>query len=108
MPRSNRELYIRNPIYEQVFTADWAKAALPRDRNRLTIAVGIALLIIGFGFGVWYTQFLPRPYIQALQTASDDYPVALEAHNSLSNIRFYADVADSLLADFWQRRALRA
>jgi WD40 repeat protein len=103
---ADRTLRVRNRIYERVFTSEWARRMMPpllTQGQRRTIASVAALLLIAFGF--WYTVFLPRPYIAALQAATDDYPA--QAYNSLRRIPGYGGKADELLAQFWERRALR-
>ncbi len=102
-PSKDRELRVRNRIYERVLTDEWARKAMPADWNgRIAIASTVVLLL---GIGVWYTALQPLQYIIALRTASDDYPLA--AYTKLRRIPGYADKADELLAEFWDRRALR-
>jgi WD40 repeat protein len=101
--REGRVLSVRNRIYARVFSEEWAKSVMPRDWNRRVAVASVALLIVGFG--VWYTQFLPRPYIVALQNASEDYPASTYAE--LHKIPGYASKADELLAEYWDRRAIK-
>lgn len=96
-------LSVRNRIYEQVFTERWAKGAMPANWNQRVAMASVAVLIIGFS--AWYTQFLPRPYTEALQTASEDYPA--NPYAELHKIPGYAGKADELLAEYWDRRAVK-
>ena len=102
----DRTLRVRNRIYERVFTAQWAKDAMPRDWNRRIGAVAVTILVLGFGF--WYTRLLPRQYIQTLRVVSEDYALASDAYKRLRTIPGYAGQAADLLAEFWERRAIRA
>jgi WD40 repeat protein len=103
VPRDGGLLTVRNRIYEQVFTERWAKDAMPANWNqRVAVASVVSLLM---GFSIWYMQFLPRPYIEALQNASEDYPA--NAYTALQKIPGYAGKADELLAEYWDRRAIR-
>ncbi len=104
--QENQTLRVRNRIYERVFTAEWAKASMPRDWNRRVAVAAVIVLILGFA--VWYTQFLPRLYIRNLQTASEDYAVTYDNYSRLRAIPSYADHAADLFARFWERRAIRA
>ncbi|MGH9836323.1 MAG: AAA-like domain-containing protein, partial [Blastocatellia bacterium] len=102
--REDRSLRVRNLVYERVFTEEWAKKAMPVDRRqRMAILSAAATLLIGFG--VWYTLFLPREYIRQLQSATDDYPGV--AYAKLHRLPGFGGKADELMAQFWERRALR-
>ncbi len=103
VPDATGTLHIRNRIYQAVFTADWAKVALPRDTNRYVAIASLLLFIMGVG--TWYTQFLPRAYVDALQAASEDYPE--RAYEALKGIPGYSGKADALLADYWNRRSIQ-
>jgi hypothetical protein len=104
VPASGGTLHIRNRIYREVFTTEWAKDALPRDRTGyLAIAsTFVVLLLVGI---ILYTQFLPRAYIETLQAASEDYPA--QSYEALKAIPGYSDTADTLLADYWARRSIQ-
>ncbi|MGH9850751.1 MAG: AAA-like domain-containing protein, partial [Blastocatellia bacterium] len=102
--REDRSLGVRNRVYERVFTDEWAKKAMPVDRRqRMAILSAAALLLIGFS--VWYAVFLPRELIRELQAATDDYPAV--AYAKLRRLPGFGGKADELLAQFWERRALR-
>jgi WD40 repeat protein len=102
-PRTDRSLRVRNRVYEHIFTDGWAKKAMPVDRRRQAIASAMALLLVGFG--LWYTLFLPNEYVRQLQTAADDYPAV--AYAKLHRLPGFGVKADELLAQYWERRALR-
>jgi WD40 repeat protein len=107
VPNKNSLLLVRNLIYKRVFTAEWAKQAMPPDWNR-RIAISSSVALVLLGFGIWYTQLLPRTHINVLLTASDDYQLAYNSYQSLRKIPGFATRADELLAQFWERHALRA
>jgi|GEM_PF-1904142 len=98
-------LVVRNRIYERVFTDEWAKKAMPVDWNRRMAVAAVAMLVLGFG--LWLEVLRPRPYINNLRNALDDYQVAIDNYNQLRRSPGYAGKADELLAQFWERRALR-
>jgi WD40 repeat protein len=100
-------LKVRNHIYEAVFTPSWAKSAMPVSfRRQLAVITLIVSLLV---FGIWYSLFLPRPYIQALQTAiSDDaYNTAIEAYLTLRANPFSRLRAVVLMQKFWEQRGLK-
>ena len=106
VPATGGVLRIRNRIYQEVFTKQWVNGVMPREISRTaTVAASLGLLLIGSG--IWYTQFLPRPYIEALQTASEDYQVVANVYESLKGIPGYGGKAEELLADYWVRRSVQ-
>ncbi|HJU04398.1 MAG TPA: AAA-like domain-containing protein, partial [Nitrospiraceae bacterium] len=106
VPRGDRVLRVRNRIYERVFTGRWAKQTMPANWNQ-RVAIGlVAVLVLAFLF--WYEVLQPRPYIETLQTVSEDYQVAYQAYQNLHSIVGYGGTADRLLAEFWDRRSVRA
>jgi WD40 repeat protein len=100
--RDGGMLTVRNRIYEQVFTKPWAKEAMPANWNRRVGVASVVTLLLGFG--AWYEVFLPRPYIKAIQAATEDYPA--QAYAELHDIPGYASKADELLAEYFDRRAM--
>ncbi|MCX6582403.1 MAG: AAA-like domain-containing protein [Candidatus Aminicenantes bacterium] len=103
VPSINRKLCVRNRIYKSIFTREWVKEAMPINWPRDISIASIAVLLLGLA--IWYTQLLPRLYIEVIRTAIDDVPVG--AYEKLRNISNFADKADDLLAGYWDRRALR-
>ncbi len=55
----NGQLALRNPIYEQVFTARWVNSVLPFEWRQVFIAAAAASLLILVP--LWYLRVLPRP-----------------------------------------------
>ena len=106
VPGDGGALAVRNRIYERVFTDQWAKEAMPTNWSRRVAVASLAALVLGFG--VWYEVLQPRPYIETLQTASEDYQVSYQAYQNLHSIFGYGGKADRLLAEFWDRRSVRA
>ncbi len=104
VPQSEGALTIRNKIYQQVFDVEWVETTLPRDRVKWAVVTTAAACLLAFI--VWYLLFLPKPYIQQLQLAKEDVPT--EAYESLKNIPGFSGKADELLAQYWDRRAVRA
>lgn len=92
------ELRVRNEIYALVFDARWVNQNLSFSFKGFSTAaiVVLALLVVP----IWYTEYLPRPYVQALSATTTDYPAAMAAHQSLANIPGYTTTADRLLGDF--------
>ena len=101
----DRMLRARNRIYERVFIAEWARKEMPVDWNRRQAVASAALLLLGISIGFWYAVLYPRQYIAPIQNAMDNYPGA--AYASLRRFPWYAGTADELMAQFWERRALR-
>lgn len=99
-------LAVRNRIYETVFNPDWVKSEMPVDWSRwsayTTAAASLALALI------WYAVFQPRPYIEQINLAEEDYAVAAEAYSKLYANPFSRFRANELMAQFWERRALKA
>ncbi|MDQ1354724.1 MAG: hypothetical protein QG657_5033, partial [Acidobacteriota bacterium] len=104
VPAEKRGLRVRNRIYQGIFTRDWVKEVMPVNWTRDIAAASIAVLFIGLA--IWYTQFLPKQYIERLRTAKDDVP--LVEYNKLKSFPGFAGRADELFAAYWDRRALRA
>ncbi|GBF31013.1 hypothetical protein MnTg04_00966 [bacterium MnTg04] len=106
--RANKQhqLVVRNRIYKQVFTPRWVNQQLPFDWKGLGKASVVGLLLLGVP--LWYTQILPRPYIETLSAATEDYQLAMAAYNDLRSIPGYGDTADRLLSGVLMRRSLRA
>ena len=99
-------LCVRNRLYRRVFTARWANENL-RIRLRVPAMVIAALLVMTF-IPFWYTQLLPRPYLEILTSASTDLEYAGEAYRNLRSFPGHADIADNLLLGFLKKRASTA
>jgi WD40 repeat protein len=99
-------LRVRNRLYERVFTARWANENLSM-RLRVPAMVVAAVLVMTF-IPFWYTQLLPRPYLEILTSASTDPEYASEAYRNLRSFPGHAVVADSLYLGFLNARASTA
>lgn len=90
-------------IFAEVFTARWANENLPvhwRTPVLVTIAV-LAFLAVPF----WYTQGLPRPYVNVLNDVSSELEIAETAWLNLRSFPGHGDTADTLYTMFVERRA---
>jgi WD40 repeat protein len=103
-PDAERRLQVRNRIYRQVFDERWVREKTPVDM-RLIVGSATALVLVAI-FSVWYVAIFPRPYVQALETASQDVQVAYNAYEALRK-PFYRAKADDLLGRFFERRSSR-
>jgi WD40 repeat protein len=96
-------LRVRNRLYEGVFTARWANENLPM-RLRVPLAiVGVIALFVLIPF--WYTQWLPRPYMDMLISPQLDLQSARTSYENLRSFPGHADTADSLFRAFVEMRA---
>lgn len=102
-------LRVRNAIYERVFTVDWAREELPVEIPLRTLGVSavVALLAIGFGYLLSGATNAAGPHIRTLNAAFEDENVAYQAYDSLRDLWWHADIADELLALYWERRGRR-
>ena len=97
------ELQIRNRIYETVFTARWANDNLP-NHWRVPAIVVAALFILTL-IPLWYTQWLPRSYVNVLTDLQTELIVAENAWLNLRSFPGHSDTADNLYRNFLQSRA---
>ncbi len=95
------ELRVRNEIYATVFSTRWANQNLPFGSRGIAVAVVVLALLVALP--VWYSEYLPRPYLHALNTVNQDFELAEDAYNSLSSLPGYGDTADRLFSDFLMR-----
>ncbi len=109
-PDQDGLLIVRNRIYERVFNLDWIKAAIPVDSVRLwatrTAVAAVSLLLMSLVF--WYEFIYPQPFINTLNKALEDYPVAESAYKDLRGIPLRQGWADKLWGQFNLRRMDRA
>ncbi|MEM8816024.1 MAG: AAA-like domain-containing protein [Pseudomonadota bacterium] len=88
------ELAVRNRIYADVFTARWANENLSvRWRTPALVAL-LALVLLAIPF--WYTQWLPRSYVNVLNDATSPLEQAETAWLNLRSFPGHADTADNL------------
>ncbi len=99
-------LAVRNRVYAAVFTARWANENLPTHWRTPAIAAAIILAIVALPF--WYTQLLPRSYVDLLTSDTVELQVAADAYANLRSFPGHAETADSLFRSFLQNRALLA
>jgi len=96
-------LKVRNRLYKSVFTARWANENLPNHWRAPVIAV-IALLAIG-AIPFWYTQLLPRSYVDTL-TSDDAELAAYEiAYESFRTFPGHVQSAEHLYRSALRNRA---
>jgi len=100
---SDGNLRIRNRLYKTVFTARWANENLPNDLRAPLIVVTVLTLIALIPF--WYTQWLPRPYLAMLTSATVEVQAASEAWENFRSFPGHADTADRLYRGFLEQRA---
>lgn len=101
-----RQLRVRNLIYGRVFTARWVSQTVPFDWRGVSSALAFLLVIVGVPY--WYTQLLPKPYIETLRVATVDYDVAVDAYDGLSSIPGFRQTANDLFAGVLERRSRQA
>ena len=99
-------LRVRNRLYEAVFTARWANENLPTRLRVPAMAVGLVVLLALVPF--WYTQWLPRPYMDILISTSVELDTAVSAYENLRSFPGHADTANRLFRAFVEQRALAA
>ncbi len=99
-------LAVRNRLYGAVFTTRWANENLPTHWRTPAIAAAVILLIVALPF--WYTQLLPRAYVDVLTSDTVELGVAEDAYSSLRSFPGHRDAADNLFRSFVQNRAALA
>ena len=103
---SDGAICVRNRLYESVFTARWANENLPFSLRVPSMAIGLLLLLALVPF--WYTQWLPKPYVEVLTSATTDLDGARDAYANFRSFPGHADTADGLYRRFLNERALAA
>ena len=96
-------LRVRNRLYAAVFTARWANENLPTRLRVPLAAVGLIALFVLVPF--WYTQWLPRPYMEMLTSPNLETGAALTAYENLRSFPGHADTADNLFRGYVEIRA---
>ncbi|MGI9247508.1 MAG: proprotein convertase P-domain-containing protein, partial [Woeseiaceae bacterium] len=99
-------LRVRNRLYDRVFTARWANENIPIRLRVPAIVVGTLLLVALVPF--WYTQWLPRPYLNILTSPATEIETASDAYQNLRSFPGHADIANSLYRNYLTQRALTA
>ncbi|MGI9308702.1 MAG: AAA-like domain-containing protein, partial [Gammaproteobacteria bacterium] len=100
------KLEVRNRIYAAAFSPRWVNQSLPFGWKGF--GASAAMLAFVVALPIWYTEYLPRPYVKTLNAADQDYQVALDAYESLSFLPGFGGTADQLFADFLERQSQRA
>ena len=98
-----RCLAVRNRLYAAVFTTRWANENLPVQWRGPLIAAGVMLLMLAVPF--WYTQLLPRGYVDTLTSPDAELQVAADAYTNFSSFPGHGGVAENLYRNFLQARA---
>jgi len=93
-----RILRVRNRLYGAVFTARWANENLPVRIRVPAMVVGVLLLFLLVPF--WYTQWLPKPYLELLTSADTTLETAISAWENLRSFPGHADTADNLFVSY--------
>jgi len=103
---SDGKFTLRNHLYEEAFTPQWISHNQPVGWKGAAIAAAIAVICVATP--IWYTQYLPQPYIQALTAPNQDYVSALESYRRLSFLPGFGDMADNLFSDYLVQQSRRA
>ncbi|MBN1237564.1 MAG: AAA-like domain-containing protein [Gammaproteobacteria bacterium] len=99
-------LHYRNRIVREVFGERWVGAARPFDWRGAGAAA--ALIAVAAIVTIWYSQVLPRPYVQTLSVVTQDFAVAEDAYQKLHRLPGFAGTANRLLAEAMARRSRAA
>ena len=97
------KLAIRNRLYEEVFTTRWANRNLPAHWRTPAIAAALILGMLAVPF--WYTQLLPRGYVEVLTSAVIEPAEAEEAYLNYRSFPGHVTAADKLFRGFVVDRA---
>ncbi|MDP6675394.1 MAG: proprotein convertase P-domain-containing protein, partial [Gammaproteobacteria bacterium] len=71
-------------------------------------AIAAAIAIICGVAPIWYSQYLPQPYIKVLTAQNQDYVSALESYRRLSFLPGFGDMADNLFSEYLIQQSRRA
>lgn len=93
----------RNRIYAEVFTAHWVNQSLPFSWRGLVAAA--AVVAFALVIPIWYTEYLPRPYIRTLSAQSTDFVTALDAFQRLRFLPGFKATAKDLFRDYLVRES---
>jgi WD40 repeat protein len=99
----DRCLGIRNRIYAAVFTSRWANENLPVHWRGPAVAAALAMVMIAIPF--WYTQLLPKGYVEVLTAPQTELDTARSSYTNFRSFPGHADAADGLYRNFLQNRA---
>ncbi len=96
-------LKVRNRLYQSVFTTRWANENLPNDWRAPAIAVVALLAIVAVPF--WYTQLLPRSYVDILTSDTAELAAFESAYESFRTFPGHAESAENLYRSALRNRA---
>ena len=96
-------LAIQNRLYGAVFTARWANENLPTHWRVPVVAAAALLVIIALPF--WYTQLLPKTYVNVLTSDTVSLESAQDTYVNFRSLPGHVDAADNLFRSFLQNRA---
>ncbi len=97
------QLKVRNRLYQSVFTARWANENLPNHWRAPAIAVIALLAIVAVPF--WYTQWLPRSYVETLTSDTAELAAFESAYESFRTFPGHVGSAESLYRNALANRA---
>ena len=101
---SEGHLRIRNRIYERVFDKTWAKQVMPANWTRRVEVASPALLLVLLA--AWWLVIRPSELAQQIRQADRDVPKS--AFEKLRSIPLRGQQANRLMAEYWDRKALRS
>ena len=96
-------LKVRNRLYRSVFTARWANENLP-NHWRAPVIAAIALLAIA-AVPFWYTQLLPRSYVDTLTSDTAELAAVESAYTSFRTFPGHVESAENLYRSALRNRA---
>ncbi len=91
---SSGRVILRNRLYRTVFDPTWASNSLPFNW-RAAAAVGVAVLVM-IALPWWYSQILPRDYIDSLSVVDQPIDAAYETYSRLHRLPGFGSTADEL------------
>lgn len=103
VPDEHGRLKVRNRLYRAVFTARWANENLPLHWRGPALAVLVLLVATAVPF--WYTQMLPKPYMEVLSSPTLALDTAYEAYVNLRSFPGHAGSAERLFKNQLELRA---
>ena len=103
VPDEHGRLKVRNRLYRAVFTARWANENLPLHWRGPAIAALVLLVLTAVPF--WYTQMLPRPYVEVLSSPTLPLGNVFDAYVNLHSFPGHADSAERLFRSQLELRA---
>lgn len=103
---SDGNLALRNRVYSEVFTAHWVNRNLPFSWRGLAAVAAVA--VVALAIPVWYSEYLPEPYIRVLNQPDAEFIRAQDAYERLHFLPGFGALADELFADYLSQQSLSA